>query len=288
MGKGYTVGATRLYQSHVSTAAMRPSHSLATTPRGFLFFCVSVAAAKAFIIKLRTKMRLLLIFLIFSLTSCTTTSPNSIVANVFVSGDAVVIRGTITKDAAEKFKQAIGQARISRILLDTGGGNVEASIEIAYIIHERKLDVEVVKDCFSSCANYLFTAGKNKIIGDHGIVAWHGNANHLLYKHKTGQKLLNDSEFELSTRLAKLEEEFFKTIGTNQFLCWFGKLEPFHVRNFYFLSKNDMERFGVRNVRVRSDYEASNTSHLNAWWGLENLKHLTVDWTTYKAELPKS
>ncbi len=232
-------------------------------------------------------MRPLLTILVVFLTACATPPTSPIVPNVLVADDKILIRGAITKETASEFKRAIESAKISKVMLDSGGGNVEAAIEIATLIHKRELDVEVVKNCFSSCANYLFTAGKNKHIGEQGIVAWHGNAHHMLYLHKTGQKPLNESEFNNFTRLVKLEADFFASIATDQFICWFGKLEPFKIRNLYFLSKQDMERFGVKNITVRSNYEASDTSYLKAWWGMQNLTYLAVDWNTYTATPPR-
>ena len=43
-------------------------------------------------------------------------------------------------------------------------------------VYDRGLDVVVDTHCFSSCANYIFTAGRNKIIGEGAIVGWHGSA----------------------------------------------------------------------------------------------------------------
>ena len=42
-------------------------------------------------------------------------------------------------------------------------------------IFDHEIDVIVDEICFSSCANYIFTAGKNKIIEKDAIVGWHGS-----------------------------------------------------------------------------------------------------------------
>ena len=58
--------------------------------------------------------------------------------------------------------------------------------------------------------------------------------------------------------LVKLEQTFFKEIGVDEKICWIGKIPPYNVRNYYFLSVSDMHRFGVRNVALTKDYEKTN------------------------------
>ena len=48
-------------------------------------------------------------------------------------------------------------------------------------VFDHQLDVIVDELCFSSCANYIFTAGKNKIIGKDAIVGWHGSEQQDLF-----------------------------------------------------------------------------------------------------------
>ena len=48
-------------------------------------------------------------------------------------------------------------------------------MKIGLWIFDHELDVIVDELCFSSCANYIFTAGKNKIIEKDAIVGWHGS-----------------------------------------------------------------------------------------------------------------
>ena len=200
---------------------------------------------------------------------------------LLISGETVLIRGNISEKTAIEFKDALSKRRISRVLVATGGGLVEPSIEIAREIHDRGLEVEVVGDCFSSCANYIFPAGKTKVISGLGVVAWHGNINHLLYLHESGKKPLENDDLNLIKRLLKLEQEFFTSIGLDEFICWFGKIDPYNVRNMYFLDASDMSRFGLQNVSVRSGYASTDVDLYNPD-GVENLRYLKVDWNSFK------
>ncbi len=41
-------------------------------------------------------------------------------------------------------------------------------------VFANKIDIEVNDYCLSSCANYVFTAGKNKYISNKAIIGFHG------------------------------------------------------------------------------------------------------------------
>ncbi|MGB2682598.1 MAG: hypothetical protein WBE39_14930 [Candidatus Competibacter sp.] len=222
---------------------------------------------------------IILIIVCASIGACATKAG----APLVVSGETAVIQGEISESTAAEFKRALGQSKISRVLLASGGGSVEPAIAIASEIRDRKIDVEVVGNCFSSCANYVFPAGATKIISGLGVVAWHGNMSHLLHLHASGVKTLDSSKLAEVQRLAKLENEFFASIGLNQFICWFGKISPYNVRNLYFLSTNDMARFGLANVNVRPGYEQTDVSSYNDNGKISNLQYIKVDWSTLKA-----
>ena len=42
------------------------------------------------------------------------------------------------------------------------------------------------------------------------------------------------------------------SIDVTRFVCWFGKLAPYSVAEFYTLSAEDMARFGITGVTVRN------------------------------------
>ncbi len=210
-----------------------------------------------------------LLFSTLAFTGCATQHP----VPFSISGETAFIRGQITQETANSFTEALSRQKISRVLLDSSGGLVEPALGIARQIRDRQLDVEVIGNCFSSCANYIFPAGRGKTISGLGIVAWHGNIHHLLYLHGTGQRLLPEQDLPYLKNLAQQEDEFFASIGVDGYICWFAKVEPYSVRNLYFLGPEDMARFGLKNVAVRPDYALSDLAPYNT--GAENLRLVT-------------
>jgi hypothetical protein len=62
-------------------------------------------------------------------------------------------------------------------------------------------------------------------------------------------------------RLVRLEQDFFRHVGVDEYLCWIGKMPPYNIPNYYFLSKADMVRFGVTQVQTPPDYERTDVSY---------------------------
>jgi len=72
---------------------------------------------------------------------------------------------------------AIAESNAVEVLsIDSLGGEVFWGIKIGELAHARGWDVRVSGVCFSSCANYIFPAGRRKFIDAGGIVGWHGSA----------------------------------------------------------------------------------------------------------------
>lgn len=177
----------------------------------------------------------------------------------------------ISKENNATFFSSIKNRMIKKLRVNSSGGDVEAAIKLARWIYNNKVDIEVIEYCLSSCANYLFTAAFHKTILPGAIVAWHGNYHHLkqtgLWRDdiQTRMKRTGESRVQARTHvlqqvnhLVKLEQSFFKEIGIDEKICWIGKIPPYNVKNYYFLSVSDMHRFGVRNVTLTKNYEKTN------------------------------
>jgi hypothetical protein len=61
-------------------------------------------------------------------------------------------------------------------------------------------------------------------------------------------------------RLVRLEKKFFKLTGIDEYLCWVGKVEPYNIPDYYFLSAKDMQRFGVTRISTPDFYPETKTS----------------------------
>ena len=99
-------------------------------------------------------------------------------AEVYVSRSTLVYNGLIDKESYTLFRRAADEwgDDVAAIRINSRGGDVRSAIRMGHWVYDRGLDVVVDTHCFSSCANYVFTAGRNKIIGEGAIVGWHGSA----------------------------------------------------------------------------------------------------------------
>lgn len=169
---------------------------------------------------------------------------------VEAAGDAIVFTGQINQRSAAEFLRLLQDPAIKRLVITSRGGMVTAALAMADAIHARQLDVEVPAACHSSCANYIFPAARRKLVQP-GAVAWHGNMTHVLYLQQTGQASWSEDLMEGARELARREREFYRRIGVDGFVCWFGKVAPYSVDDFYSLSAADMQGFGIGQVSMR-------------------------------------
>lgn len=142
----------------------------------------------------------------------------------------LILSGEINKNLYEYYTDKISK-NIKTIIVTSLGGDVKYGIYIGKDIYDRKLNVIVRDYCFSSCANYIFLAGKKKFIEKNSIIGFHGtsfsnpgsgemkqtimnsegkfinNSDILLYKNQS-----NNGEFEENI----LDMEFSKKIKANK------------------------------------------------------------------------
>jgi hypothetical protein len=175
-------------------------------------------------------------------------------ASVRQSGDAIVFDGRIDAASAQAFQRLLEQdPAIRRLVIHSLGGLVAPALDVGEAVFRRGLDVEVDRACLSSCANYVFPAGRHKLLSGPAAVGWHGNMAHVLYRAQHGEEHWSDADLAQARALARREEAFYRRIGVDGFVCWFGKIPPYDVDEFYTLSPEDMARFGIRDVTVRAD-----------------------------------
>lgn len=171
-------------------------------------------------------------------------------AQVARDGDAIVFQGRIDGGSAARFLELLREPGVARVVITSQGGLVEAALDMAQAIAARQLDVEVPRACLSSCANYVFAAGRAKRLGHARAVGWHGNMAHVLHLQQSGQASWSEPQLQDARRLAVREQAFFERQGVDGFVCWFGKLAPHHVDEFYALTPQDMAGFGIGGVSV--------------------------------------
>lgn len=194
------------------------------------------------------------------------------------AGTAILYSGRIDMDGARRFLELLQDPQVDRLVITSNGGLVLPALDMAEAMHARGLDIEVPSSCRSSCANYLFPAARRKVLGWPGAVAWHGNMTHVMYLHQAGQGSWSDDLIAGARQLAQRETTLFQRLGVDGFVCWFAKLPPYAVPDFYWLPREDMERFGITGVTVQS--QAQEPPSLQ-------LLPVRVDWSKLESSRPR-
>jgi len=212
--------------------------------------------------------------------------PSSKEATIIIKGTTVKYVGKVSDKNAELFLNMVKGKNLTKLVINSGGGEINAGMEIGSWVFDNQIDVVVDGVCMSSCANYVFTAGRFKTITKGSIVGWHGNAlsesamsdqeirraTTEIFNQMTesDQKKLNLEEIikttieqssEYNASSIKRQAEFFKKIGVDEYLCRIG-LEEYGAEDFYILSVADMARFGIQNVRAPKNYEQTDLTSL--------------------------
>jgi hypothetical protein len=184
------------------------------------------------------------------------------------NGSAVYFSGDITHRGVDALDAAIAVAPTTELHIRSGGGGITAGHRMGRLVRQHKLAVVVDQYCYSSCANYVFTAGARRIIPEGAVVVWHGNTLQKDWREfdQCGRTVSSFTGVPMSPeavaarrasaadlvreRVADLE--FFRDIGVDDYIARVGQ-EPRFFGNFT-LSVADMARFGVTGVEAPPGY----------------------------------
>jgi hypothetical protein len=183
------------------------------------------------------------------LAACATKRP---VVVLLEGSDAIVYRGSISAEANKRifgmYEKAKVKPRLLRISSD--GGDVNLGMDLGDWVFRHQLDVEIIDKCLSSCANYVFPAGKTKFLNPDSILLWHGGA--LQQNLDEQMKSLGQAGSNYLDAWRCREKTFFDTIGVNQAVTTYGQTAPHIARSQgtvgYDYSIEDMLKFGIANV----------------------------------------
>ncbi len=209
-------------------------------------------------------------------------------ATVQVQGDTVYYTGNFSKASIVAFDTAVAGIRrgqLTRLVISSGGGYTVAGRHVGRWVRDMGLVVEVDVICFSSCADYIFPAGRARVIRADAFVGWHGNERqfHLLAARKgvslaelltqyvpkdasPEQRTAFFRDFEETTKVTmKDEAEFYATLGLNDAfaVCAVGDIlekRPGYAGQIgWGFSLADMARLGLTNTVYLGDgaYEDS-------------------------------
>jgi hypothetical protein len=172
--------------------------------------------------------------------------------------------GDITTEAVQAALRDCEAIDAHTLEIRSPGGEVAAALQLARWVRQRGMRVVVSGECFSSCANYVFVAGREQIITAPGWVGWHGNVAHLQHLARLGLLQVPPGAAGELARLAAEEAAFYAELGVDGFLAWFGKLHPWAAQDIYLLSPESLRLFGLPAVQAPPDYAGSDLAPLNA------------------------
>ena len=90
-----------------------------------------------------------------------------------------LLSGAITLPAVRRIEAEIG-AGATTLVVDSGGGDEDAALELAAEIQRRKLTVVAVRTCFSACASYVLAASPAREVRGVTLIGFHHTSTALL------------------------------------------------------------------------------------------------------------
>ena len=226
--------------------------------------------------------------------------------SITVEGSSIIYSGSMSVAGHDRLLGLARRRDISELVISSPGGSAYWGIKIGEIVYEYDWNVRVRVMCFSACANYVFPAGRTKIIEEGGIVGWHGSARqHQLIAEQRGissrQQIVDgffvdtQQAFEDSTQeefqewvvshvakiemLVKLEQDYYERIGVDSDISDYGhfpqRLGSIKIVGWggWTFTLEDMAKFGLDGII----YEGSDAYPSDRARALLSLTLLEVD-----------
>ena len=193
------------------------------------------------------------------------------------NGRVISLKGPLLKPSTDQVIELVKSDRFDTLRIDSRGGELVASMELGNAIHTHGLSVIVTHACNSSCANYIFPAGRKRKIDDGAFVLWHGDArqwnfverfNKLSAKEKLvgreGLTLAERHSMDYSRKTFDMQDVFYKAVGIDGRIARIGhEISP--PVALWALSKEDMANFGLVDIDAPANY--ASPSYCKTWAG---------------------
>lgn len=170
--------------------------------------------------------------------------------DVHVEGTSILYDGPMAAEGVEQVKK-LYTTDIDRLVLNCPGGEINIGMDLGEWVYDHGLDVEIKNIAFSSAANYVFPAGKNKYLHKDSMVGWHGGAtqeHENFFMELFMKKYLKEGKAR--------ETAFFKKIGVDQRSTVYGQRPEFdqysEKQNYvgWTYSLEAMEQLGINNIQL--------------------------------------
>ena len=201
----------------------------------------------------------------------TTTASADDATRVTRDADAIVYVGDLSA-AANREVHAILDAEpgVQWLHITSGGGEVNLGIDLGELVRARGLNVKVIDYCASSCANYVFPAGRRKLLPADAAVVWHGSTlqagvgdpdsmDLTEAEAQLGREFTGEEKAQLAAQMrsyfagiTRRQEALYRALGIDPRITVFG--QDIGCDCEWTISAADMARFGVTGVEAADGY----------------------------------
>jgi hypothetical protein len=129
----------------------------------------------------------------------------------------LTVKGLLSPESVDEVIRKIDR-NTTAVHITSEGGDAIAAIKLADAIRSGHLDVRVEGYCYSSCANYVFLAARNKVLAPGAVLGFHGAPYSLLSpaekeKISQGEALQNNGHLSGLKEIARQDYLFQKRTG---------------------------------------------------------------------------
>lgn len=205
--------------------------------------------------------------LVLLLTACAAPQPRPAATETTVrfDGEWIVYHGDISEAANAQVRRLFSEhPETLGLKISSGGGSITLGMALGEWLLTTGRDVYVDGECFSSCANYVFPAGKRKIVSADAVIGWHGGTRQwpsaeamCLGQH--GAAFWSEEErldcLATARQARDREARLYRLFGVDPDIMVFGlrhganyPSRPTDVGWTYSIA--DLERFGITDIHV--------------------------------------
>jgi len=154
---------------------------------------------------------------------------------VYLQDDEIGYLGDLTAEANRKVFEIYDQSepKPKWLSIRSNGGNVDYGMALGEWIFARGLGVRVFEYCFSSCANYVFTAASKRVVSNFAVIGYHGGSQSTQFKFvwpssfdsmpREAQQAFKGKWKVDILKAAKRERAFFERIHVNPRIVLLGQ-----------------------------------------------------------------
>lgn len=177
---------------------------------------------------------------------------------VSIKNQKLIYDGDITQEANIRTAELLKQnPQIRTLYVNSLGGEIGVGMDLGNLIYDYKLDVEVGKYCFSSCSNYVFTAGNVKYLNIRSQLGWHGGSLQKIHDSDIDTPEKKQVYLKYIGPIQQKEAEFFKRIKTQQVSTILGqepKYDSYNHCSGWRYTHKKMQGLGIENIRYKQGF----------------------------------